>query len=65
MAKTAHPCAADCPERSAECKTSCARYREYWDAQRLGYKDKFEKQEKAAALDAVQWRGYRKRRITK
>lgn len=62
MAKTPHPCAADCPERSAECKTRCARYRAYWDAQRLGYKDKFEKQEKDAALDAVQWRGYRKRR---
>lgn len=62
MAKTPHPCAADCPERSAECMTKCERYLAYWKAQHIGYLESYDEKEKAAALGAVQWRGYRKRR---
>lgn len=47
-----HPCTKECPERTATCKRTCKRWKEYEPAKREEYKERQERSE--AKSDSIQ-----------
>lgn len=53
-----HPCRQDCPERTAECKKNCEKWKAYEDKKRADYRRRVEQND----LNDAHWCAERRRK---